>query len=83
MKRSGIKVTAEFYEGQIFTFMTDYAFAAHLEENRRLKPWKEYDLTSTKTDEKEPSEESEEEVMAKPKRLKHYMMTTSAQTHRV
>lgn len=82
-KRKSTKTVAELYEGQIFTFMTDHAFALHLEENRRPKPWKEYDLTSTKTEEKAPSEESEEEIMVKPKKLKHYMMTTQAQTHRV
>lgn len=67
-KRKSTKTVAELYEGQIFTFMTDHAFALHLEENRRPKPWKEYDLTSTKTEEKAPSEESEEEIMVKPKK---------------
>jgi len=44
--------------------MTDYAFALHLDENRR-HTWKEYDIISTNTDEPEPEESSEEEVIVK------------------
>jgi hypothetical protein len=59
--------------------MSDHEFILHLEENRKPRPWKEYDLTSTKTEEPEPSsEESEPEIIEKPKKLKHYMMATAA-----
>jgi hypothetical protein len=62
--------------------MTDYAFALHLDENRR-HTWNEYDIISTNTDEPEPEESSEEEVIVKQKKIKHYMYTTSAHTHRM
>ena len=74
--RKGYKTEPEIYTGQVFTFMTDYDFMLHLEDNRRPRPWKEYDLTSTKTEEPEESSEEEPEVIEKPKKLKGYMMAT-------